>query len=129
MFHLYTDGYFNYEFYRTIKRVPIGEGLNHEEKLKIKHHDFWIYDMNFEHQIGINSEEELNALAREASKISTVEIKPSEIMEVEDILVSADLGAAIRGEQYKFYTKEKLDEILNNMITSFTKDYLKELDA
>ena len=129
LFHLYTDGYFNYEFYRTIKRVPIGEGLSHEEKLKIKHHDFWIYDMNFEHQIGINSEEELNTLAREASKISTVEIKPSEIMEVEDILVSADLGAAIRGEQYKFYTKEKLDEILNNMITSFTKDYLKELDA
>ena len=49
LLHLYTDGYFNYDFYRTIKRDPLGEGLDHDAKREIKHHDFWIYDMNFRH--------------------------------------------------------------------------------
>ena len=52
LFHLYTDGFFNYDFYRTIKRSPLGEGLEREEKRKIKHHDFWLYDLNFKHNLG-----------------------------------------------------------------------------
>ena len=37
--------YFNYDFYRTIKRDELGEGLDHDAKREIKHHDFWIYDI------------------------------------------------------------------------------------
>lgn len=124
LFHLYTDGYFNYEFYRVFQRTSIGKNLTREQQRAIKHHDYWIYDTNFEHQLNIKNESELKALAREASKISTVEITPEEIMEVEQILESEDLNNAIKGEKYTFYTKEKLDEILDNMIKSFTKDYL-----
>ena len=47
LFHLYTDGYFNYDFYRTIKRDKIGKDLDRDTKRDLKHHDFWLYDMNF----------------------------------------------------------------------------------
>ena len=36
LFHLYTDGYFNYDFYRTIKHSKLGENLSHDEKCEIK---------------------------------------------------------------------------------------------
>ena len=32
LFHLYTDGFFNYDFYRSIKRSPLGEGKTHDER-------------------------------------------------------------------------------------------------
>lgn len=129
LFHLYTDGFFNYEFYRTIKRMPIGEGLTREQKREIKHHDYWIYDKNFNHQIGIEGKKDLLMLAREASRISIVEISPEEILEVEEILKDDNLNQEFKFKKYKFYTKEKLDQILDNMIESFSKDYLGEDNA
>lgn len=124
LLHLYTDGFFNYRFYREINKEPLSEGLSAEEKLSIKHHDFWIYDTNFDHQIGIASEGELIELTKEANRIGEVEIVPSDIMDVERILESRELSNAIKGEKYTYYTKEKLDDILNSMVDSFTKDYL-----
>ena len=129
LFHLYTDGFFNYNFYCAIKNTSIGDGLTREEKLRIKHHDYWIYDSNFQHQLGINNEEELNKMAIMASKISTVDISPREIMEVEEILQSEDLNAAVRGDKYTFYSKEELDKIMTEMIESFTNDYLRRENA
>ena len=51
LFHLYTDGFFNYDFYRTIKRHKMGEGLNHDEKREIKHHYFFLYDTTYHHEL------------------------------------------------------------------------------
>ena len=125
LFHLYTDGYFNYDFYRTIKRHPLGEGLNHDEKREIKHHDFWIYDMNFRHTLGVNHEEALE-LARWANEVPATEVTAEDIEDVERILKDESLNNAMRGAQYKFYTKVRLDKLMDNMIQSFINDYLSE---
>lgn len=125
LFHLYTDGFFNYDFYRTIKRHKLGEGLDHDEKRVIKHHDFWLYDLNFNHKIGLEGQD-CEALARRANEISAAEITAEDIQNVERILESENINENIRGEKYKFYTKKRLDELLEDMIESFKYDYLGE---
>lgn len=124
LFHLYTDGFFNYDFYRTIKRHKLGEGLDHDEKRKIKHHDFFLYDMNFHHELGVKPEE-LGDLARRASEISVAEIEPEDIEDVERILVEDNLNDDIKGEKYLFYTRKRLDELMEDMIDSFMNDYIR----
>lgn len=124
LFHLYTDGFFNYDFYRTIKRHKLGEGLDHDEKRKIKHHDFFLYDMNFHHELGVKPEE-LGDLARRASEISVAEIEPEDIEDVERILVEDNLNDDMKGEKYLFYTKKRLDELMEDMIDSFMNDYIR----
>ena len=129
LFHLYTDGYFNYDFYRTIKRSPLGEGLEREEKRKIKHHDFWLYDLNFHHHFGIKNSSEAKTLARLANRIDAVKITPEDILDVEKVLIKNDLGRALKNEKYLFYTKERLDNLMADMIKSFSNDYLGEKHA
>lgn len=128
LFHLYTDGFFNYDFYRTIKRSPLGEGLEREEKRKIKHHDFWIYDLNFHHHLGI-SPSEAKILARSANRISAVTITPEDILDVEEVLVKNNLGEKLKKEKYLFYTKKRLDNLMEDMIESFSNDYLGDENA
>ena len=123
LLHLYTDGYFNYDFYRTIKRDKLGEGLDHVGKRKIKHHDFWLYDTNFHHTLGVKADE-LEGLAEQANRISIAEITPEDIEDVERILVEDNLNDALKGQKYQFYTKKRLDELLEDMIESFMKDYV-----
>lgn len=129
LFHLYTDGYFNYDFYRTIKRSPLGEGLERNEKRKIKHHDFWLYDLNFSHHLDIKNKTEATALANSANKISVVKITSEDILNVEKILTKGDLSKNLGNSDYIFYTKERLDKLLDDMIESFSSDYLGEKDA
>ena len=129
LFHLYTDGYFNYDFYRHIKHSPIGEKLNREEKRKIKHHDFWLYDLNFHHCLNLKNQTDAKDLAKLANKISAIEITPDDIIDVERILTSNQLGQSIKNHHYIFYTKKGLDKLLSEMIASFSKDYLGEKNA
>lgn len=129
LFHLYTDGYFNYDFYRTIKRSPLGEGLEREEKRRIKHHDFWLYDLNFKHHLDINDLSEAKILADSANKISAVVVTPEDIIGVEEILVKGELGEKLKDSEYIFYTKERLDKLMDDMIESFSNDYLGEKNA
>lgn len=123
LFHLYTDGYFNYDFYRSIKRHKLGEGLNHDEKSKIKHHDFWLYDLNFHHELGVK-QGELRQLARRSNRVPAVEITPEEIEEVEGILIADELNDNLRGEKFLFYSWKRLDELMEDMIDSFMNDYV-----
>ena len=125
LLHLYTDGFFNYDFYRTIKRNKLGEGLDHVEKRKIKHHDFWLYDTKFHHRLGVKREE-LKDLAKQANRISIAEITPEDIEDVERILVEDDLNDFLKGQDYQFYTEKRLDELLEDMIDSFMNDYIYE---
>ena len=129
LFHLYTDGFFNYDFYRTIKRSPLGEGLEREEKRKIKHHDFWLYDLNFKHNLGIKNLSEAKVLAKAANKISVVKITPEDILDVENLLVKGEFNNNSKKSKYLFYTKKRLDTLLEDMIKSFSNDYLGEKDA
>lgn len=129
LFHLYTDGYFNYDFYRTIKRDVLGEGLDHAEKREIKHHDFWIYDLNFSHHLGINHKEALE-LAKLANEVPATEITAEDIEDVERLLNDKSLNDRMKGEKYKFYTKARLDKLMDDMIKSFMYDYLAgDVDA
>ena len=123
LLHLYTDGFFNYDFYRTIKRDKMGEGLEREEKTKIKHHDFWLYDTKFHHRLGVR-QGELKDLAKQANRISIAEITPEDIEDVERILVEDDLNDSLKGQDYQFYTEKRLDELLEDMIESFMNDYI-----
>ena len=123
--HLYTDGFFNYDFYRTIKRHPLGEGLTREEKRKIKHHDFWIYDTKFHHCLNLK-QPDLDYLAKKANQISVIELTPADIMDVERILKDTDFRSARKKEKYLFYTEKRLDELLEDMLESFKHDYLGE---
>ena len=123
LLHLYTDGFFNYDFYRTIKRNKLGEGLDHVEKRKIKHHDFWLYDTKYHHRLGFRKEE-LEELARQANRISIAEIMPEDIEDVERVLADDSLNDSLRGQKYQFYTEKRLDELLEDMIDSYMNDYV-----
>lgn len=123
LFHLYTDGYFNYDFYRTIKRSTLGRKLDHKAKSEIKHHDFWLYDKCFYHTLGVE-QGELREMARRCNRVPAVEITPEEIEEVEQILVANNLNDNLKGQKYQFYTRKRLDELMEDMIESFMNDYV-----
>ena len=125
LFHLYTDGFFNYDFYRTIKRHPLGQDKTHEEKTKIKHHDFWLYDTNFHHSLDID-EKTAAEIAKKACKINAVQISVEDILDVNGILKHSDLNDDIKNDDYIFYSEESLNNLLEDMIESFTNDYLRE---
>lgn len=129
LLHLYTDGYFNYNFYHYVKRSPIGKNLDHLAKREIKHHDFRIYDANFHHHLGLIDPAETRELARLASQISVIEITADDIMDVERILCDKTLAAAVEGQSYIFYSEPKLDKLLSDMIKSFSQTYLGEENA
>lgn len=123
LFHLYTDGFFNYDFYRTIKRHKLGEGLDRDEKREIKHHDFWLYDMNFHHSLGVKKEE-MRQLAKRSNQVPAVDLTAEDIEDVERILVADDLNNNLKGSKYLFYSKRRLDELMEDMIDSFMNDYV-----
>ena len=124
LFHLYTDGFFNYDFYRTIKRDKNGKNLNPDEKRELKHHDFWLYDTNFEHNLGVKKEE-LMELAKKSNRVPAVEITPEDIEDVERILLMNNLNDSLKGSKYLFYSKKRLDDLLEDMIDSFMNDYVR----
>lgn len=124
LFHLYTDGFFNYDFYRTIKRSPLGENKTHDEKRKIKHHDFRLYDLNFSHHLDIDAATAAT-IAKKACEINVVQITADDILEVAEIINCADLNKSIKNDKYIFYSKEALDNLMEDMIESFSGDYLR----
>ena len=128
LFHLYVDGFFNYDFYRTIKRDKLGEGLDHVQKRKIKHHDFWLFDTMFHHALRVKPEE-LEDLAKRASEVSVAEITAEDLADVERILVEDNLNDGLKGQKYQFYTQERLDNLLEDAIDSFMNDYVKGNNA
>ncbi|MBR2855342.1 zinc dependent phospholipase C family protein [Candidatus Saccharibacteria bacterium] len=128
LFHLYVDGFFNYDFYRTIKRDKLGEGLDHVQKRKIKHHDFWLFDTMFHHTLRVKPEE-LEDLAKRASEVSAAEITAEDLADVERILVEDNLNDELKGQKYQFYTQERLDNLLEDAIDSFMNDYVKGNNA
>lgn len=123
LFHLYTDGFFNYDFYRTIKRHPLGRHRNHIAKRKIKHHDFWLYDTKFHHHLNITASE-LPALVARANEIPATEVTAEDITNVERILTSDELNDSIKGKKYQFYTEARLDDLMDDTLESFINDYL-----
>ena len=125
LFHLYSDGYFNYDFYRTIKRSPKWSHLNPDEKQDIKHHDFWLYDSKFHHYLQIESPAEMQHLAHLANTIDAADIEPADIADLERVL-KYELNTSVVDEPYQFYTEERLEDLVGSTIQSFSHDYLGE---
>ncbi|MBR2544263.1 hypothetical protein IKF04_03110 [Candidatus Saccharibacteria bacterium] len=125
LFHLYSDGYFNYDFYRTIKRSPKWSHLNPDEKQDIKHHDFWLYDSKFHHYLQIESPAEMQHLAHLANTIDATDIEPADIADLERVL-KYELNTSVVDEPYQFYTEERLEDLVGSTIQSFSHDYLGE---
>ena len=69
---------------------------------------------------------EADYFAKKASKISVIDITAEDIEDGERILIANNLCHAMRGKKYLFYSKKRLDELLENMIDSFSHDYLGE---
>ena len=124
LFHLYTDGFFNYDFYRTIKRHKLGEGLDRNAKDEIKHNDFFIYDTCFYHYLRLKPED-YEILAKKANQISVAEITSEDIQEIEDILVKRRFADEYKNKKYLFYTKKRLDNLLEDTVDSFMNDYIR----
>ena len=125
LFHLYADGFFNYQFRKAIESNQSFSGLPADERLKVKHHDYWLYDQNFTHAPDINTLKEAEELAKTANQIGRVAITAEDLEDIEKIFESGILKLKSK-KPYIFYTEQKLDTILDSMIKSFTKDYLGE---
>ena len=123
LFHLFTDGYFNYDFYRNVKHHQKYQTLSHIDKRKIKHHDFWLYDTKYHHFIGIENQAEAEKLAQIANQVKAADITASDLLEIEDILKSDALGLSVQDQNYLYYTEPALDQLLDDMIQDFQKQY------
>ncbi len=123
LFHLYTDGYFNHTFYREFQKSPLSCKLPSDEWRGIKHHDFWLYDTKFHHQLSVKNAD-LKRLAEHANAINVVEITSKDIENVETILADNTLHSHLKGNDYIFYSEKRLDDLLDDTINGFIHDYL-----
>ncbi len=126
LLHLYTDGFFNYDYYSKVKETDYGK-KSFDKKRDIKHNDFWLYDTKYQHHI-LNVADKESAIAV-ANTIENVDVNVEEIEEVEDIINNNRLAGGTAGRQYIFYNEEKLDDVIDRMIKSFCDDYLGARDA
>ncbi len=128
LFHLFLDGFFNYDFYHKAKHSSLTEHLNEDQKRDMKHHDFWLFDTNFHHALSLMPET-AKILADKANQIKNVNVTPEDLLEVDRILTDNHLNDAIRGEQYIFYTEAALEQVLKNAIDEFSRQYLEAENA
>lgn len=127
LFHLYTDGYFNYDFYRKIAKTKLGQDLDHIAQRKIKHNDFWKYNIKFKNvKLKISDPAKM---AEIANQIKGISLDEDAIIEVEELLDDESFNDFMLDKPYLFYSEEKLDKLMDDMIASFSKDYLGEKHA
>ena len=122
LFHLFTDGYFNYHFYHHFSRIPKSRTMTEDEKRAVKHHDFWLYDTNFHHALSLPAN--LAPLVTKANTIKTVSIAEKDLQEVNAILQDGHLNDDIKGEDYLFYNTKTLATLLNDTISEFICQYI-----
>ncbi len=123
LFHLYTDDYFNHDFYRQIEHHPLGEGKSRDEQREVKHHDFWIFDTNFSHRLNLTPTDR-ESLVAQANQIPPIDLIPADVADVERILADPEFSNAMKGKTYLFYTAPQLEDLMERMITNFTQKYL-----
>ncbi len=124
LFHLFTDGFFNYDFFRRVKRSSKYKNLSHEEKTELKHHDFWLYEAKYYHYLGIKDINEAKELAKKANAVPAVEVTGEDLLEVDEIMRSRALLIDPKGEGFLFYTEEYLDGLFDLLISEFREQYL-----
>ena len=124
LFHLFVDGYFNYDFYRQAKHSPRLQNLDENQKRDIKHHDFWLFDTNFHHTLDLTAGLAKD-FANKANEIKIVDVTPEDLLEVDSILKDNHLNDSILGESYIFYTEESLNNLLKDVLDEFYYQYFE----
>ncbi len=123
LFHLYTDGFFNYDFEKRIKGTAIAKKSPIEQE-NLKHNDFWLYGTTFRHFLDI-APDEIDEFAKKANEINPIEIDADDIIELAGIIRVDEINDEIRDNKYILYTKKDFDDLLENLIKEFTKKYLE----
>lgn len=125
IFHLFTDGFFNYDFFHRAKHDPKYTNLSFDAKNSLKHHDFWLYDTKYHHELAIEKSEYPIYITK-ANQIAAVDIDEHDLAELIQILHDDALNDFIEGDDYRFYTESELDDLMNRMIEGFAEQYLGE---
>lgn len=125
IFHLFMDGFFNYDFYHRVKHDPRFNKLDEDALVKMKHHDLWIYDDKLHHEIDIKEPEYTHYVGL-ANQINPVEVCEQDLSELFEILYEDTLNDVYRGEPYQFYTEDELANLLDRAIEGFSEQYLGE---
>lgn len=125
IFHLFTDGFFNYDFFHRAKHDPRLVSLSFDSKNDIKHHDFWLYDTKFHHELDI-ARPDYQTYIKKANQLAVVDITENDLSELIQILHDDTLNDFIEGESYRFYTEEELNDLMTRAIEGFTEQYLGE---
>lgn len=123
LLHLYTDGYFNYSFYREFDRDGERKKLDGEEKHRIKQHDFWVYDTKYKENELVVSDRA--RAVKVANQIKWVELRAEDILEVEEVLRDDYYIKAKEGKPYKFFTEAGLDKVMEEVLAGYQGKYLE----
>ena len=126
LFHLYADGFFNYNYYHALKDTKYGrKKIN--KRCDIKHNDFWVFDKKFMGR-ELNVKDKAAALEI-ANQIENIDVSEAELNEVEEIIRSNILVNLALGRQYIFWKEKEFEQIMDDLISHFCKKYLKESNA
>lgn len=125
IFHLFMDGFYNYDFFHRANHDTRTMTLDYDEKNKIKHHDLWILDDKLHHVLNFSADR-LDHYVILANQINPVEIVRSDLEEVLKIIDEDILNDIYKGEPYQFYTEEELYDLMDRAIEGFTEQYLGE---
>ena len=125
IFHLFTDGFFNYDFFHRAKRAPGVKDLSFEAKNDLKHHDIWIFDTKYHHELDI-PEAEFSEYTKKANQIAVIDINEQDLAELVQIMRDDALNDFIEGEDYQFYTEAELEDLTNRAVEGFAEQYLGE---
>ena len=125
IFHLFTDGFFNYDFFHRAKHDPSIGHLDKEQKNDIKHHDFWLYDTKIHHELDIPPEE-ISHYVSIANQINPVEINDADLAELIQIMIDDSINDPFEDDEYQFYTEHEIAELLDRTIEGFSEQYLGE---
>lgn len=120
--HLYTDGFFNYDFFRKVKYSPKYKNLSRDEKEDLKHNDFWLFGTKFDRKLKVKDPERA---AKIGNEIKVVDLDGEDVRNALS-LFDGDLMMALKGGKYKFYTEEWMQRLMEEMIESFERDYLED---
>ena len=123
IFHLFLDGFCNYDFFHRAKHDKRVEILTRDEKNEVKHHDFWLYDTKFHHELEVP---DIDSYVKKANEIQVIDITSDDVREVLQILKDDALNDFVEGDDYVFYEEEELNDLMMRAVEGFSEQYLGE---
>jgi len=118
MAHVYTDYIWNRDFYTTITKSNL-DLSDKDELRKLKQSDFKLYTNKYINNIiDIN---DIDGVLEEIQKINEISVAKDDVLKAIEFLKRENVYKS----EYKFYTEQRLDELMDLTINGFV-DILKE---